>query len=198
MEYFTTTAKRRSLGKANGWKSPRSLSPLLQATSWTTAGGLITLLLALSACSDTTTHKKTGLYLDNAYIKTVVPGRSMTAAYATLINHDPNTLCLEAFSAPFAQSIELHVTEPIGDPDSGQVRMRRLPKLCLEPGDQTQLAPGGMHLMVMGVTGLSGADVKSAAEDEEKEQEAVTVPIVLGTTDGRAFEGRFLVLPFNK
>jgi len=119
----------------------------------------------------------------------------MTAAYATLINHDPNTLCLEAFSAPFAQSIELHVTEPIGDPDSGRVRMRRLPKLCLEPGDQAQLVPGGMHLMVMGVAGLSGADVKSAAKQEDG---AVTVPIILGTTDGRAFEGRFLVLPFNK
>ena len=113
----------------------------------------------------------------------------MTAAYATIINHDPQEHCLEAFSSPIAQAIELHITEPTGDPSSGRMRMRRLPQLCLGPGAAAKLEPGGMHLMVMGLDGLPAADLDT--------EQANTIPITFGTTDGRAFQAPFQVRPFN-
>ena len=148
---------------------------------------VLTVLLALSACSDPDREEKAGIYLDDAYIKTAVPGRSLTAAYATIINHDPEPLCFVHFAAPFAQTIELHVTEPTGASESGRVRMRRIPKLCLEPGEQAQLEPGGMHLMVMGLD-------KGLAPGPD----SAPVALTLGTDSGRAFEGLFRVQPFNK
>jgi len=156
---------------------------------WRLLRGLIGLglLCALGACSDPGDDAKTGIYLDNAYIKTAVPGRTLTAAYATIINHDPEPLCLVLFVAPFAETIELHVTEPKGAPGSGQVRMRRIPKLCLEPGERAQLEPGGMHLMVMGLD-------RNSAPGSDSDPVAIT----LATESGRAFEGLFRVQPFNK
>lgn len=143
--------------------------------------------MLLTACADAGSEHKTGIYLDHAYIKTAVPGRTLTAAYATIINHDPEPLCFVRFAAPFAQAIELHVTEPTGAPDSGRVRMRRIPRLCLEPGQQAQLEPGGMHLMVMGLAN----DLATGPDSEP-------VAITLVTDNGRAFAGRFRVEPFNK
>jgi len=147
----------------------------------------LAITMALGACSEADKGSKTGIYLDNAYIKTAVPGRSITAAYATIINHDPQRLCLEQFSATFAQSIELHTVESTGGPDSGRVRMRQLDQLCLRPGEHALLEPGGMHLMVMGLDGLP-----SPAPQAEP------VAIVIGTADGRAFKGLFRVQPFNQ
>jgi len=117
----------------------------------------------------------------------------MTVAYAKIINHGPQEHCLEAFSSPIAEAIELHVTETSGDPGSGRVRMRRLPQLCLAPGTEAKLEPGGMHLMVMGLGELPAAN--SAADSPEGQE--TTIPIIFGTTEGRAFEATFKVLPFN-
>ncbi len=141
----------------------------------------------LSACA---VREKTGLYIKDAYIKTAIPGRTMTAAYATFINQTPETLCLENFSAIFARSIELHETVSVGDPANGRVAMQRLPLLCIEPGKSARLEPGGKHLMVMGLGTLPDPAVTGPGMDAE-------VTIVLGTTEGRAYEVRFKVRPFD-
>ena len=154
----------------------RSASPLLPP--------LLLLLGLMNGCGGPSGPGKTGIYLDDAYIKTAVPGRTMTAAYATIINHEPERLCLTHFAAPFAGEIELHATEPVGEPNSGRVRMRQLAQLCLDPGERAELKPGGMHLMVMGLRGLDST--------------TPSVPIVIGTTTGRAFEGDFRIQSFSE
>ena len=145
---------------------------------------LLLLISLVNGCGGPSDLAKTGIYLDDAYIKTAVPGRTMTAAYATIINHEPETQCLVHFSAAFADRIELHVTEPVGDANSGRVRMRELTELCLDSGERAELKPGGMHLMVMGLQGLDAT--------------TPSVPIVIGTSTGRAFEGRFQIKPFSE
>lgn len=139
---------------------------------------IICALLAatLSACSE----PPSGLHLRDAYIKTAIPGRTMTAAYATLTNHEPQPLCLIGFAADFASRIELHETRQTENRD--RVSMHRLPRLCIEPGSSATLAPGGKHLMVMGLGSLPAHNAR----------------IVLGTASGRAFEGVFAVRPFNQ
>ena len=105
----------------------------------------------------------------------------MTAAYATFINNDKSELCLVGFSSNLASSVELHSTEPVGGPDSSRVAMRPIPQLCIEPGGRAELAPGGKHLMVMGIDTLP--------------QDAVELRI--GSSDGRLFSASFSVKPFN-
>jgi len=157
----------------------------------------ITLALVLSACDNQGKDNFSGIYLDNAYIKTVIPGRSMTAAYATIHNRDPETLCFVHFAAPFANTIELHNTVATGDPEKGRVRMERLQELCLAPGQAAQLEPGGMHLMVMGID-TSAAGAKVAAGNAQLTNADTMLPITLVTRSGRAFQGQFILQPFTQ
>ena len=140
--------------------------------------------LALSACSDASTPAA-DLQVQDAYIKHAVPGRKMTAAYATLTNHSADQLCFVGFEADFASRIELHVTEPVGGSDSQRFAMRRIDEQCLAPGERVTLEPGGKHLMVMGLY------------DNGLPPETVTATIRLGTRNGRSFEAEFAVVPFN-
>jgi len=154
----------------------RGLAPLSMPGAAPVAG---LLLVLLSACSP---PPKTGLHLQEAYIKTVIPGRSVTAAYATLYNHDSEALCLVGFDAAFASTVELHETRRTGGPNSDRVAMHAVPELCIEPGGSATLAPGGMHLMVMGLTQLPPDQAT----------------IRFGTKSGRAFAAEFSVRPFTE
>jgi copper(I)-binding protein len=117
---------------------------------------LLTGLLALATGCSTPTD----LQVSDAYIKLPVPGRQMTAAYATFTNHTNQSICLTGFSGSFANSIELHATKTLARADgSDRVRMIHLPELCIEPGTAAILAPGGKHLMIMGVHDLSTTSV---------------------------------------
>lgn len=148
-------------------------------------GTILVASLLITGCSGATdTTKAPGLHVQDAYIKRAVPGRKMTAAYATLINGLPDTLCFVGFEANFATRIELHVTEPVGGPNSERVAMRRLHEQCLGAGEQLVLAPGGKHLMIMNL-------------DDEALSTATTATIRLGTKDGRLFAAEFAVVPFN-
>lgn len=140
----------------------------------------------LGACSNEPKNEsatdKTGLHLQQAYIKRAIPGRSMTAAYATFINYTPDTLCLVGFETAVAKTVELHVTEPVGGANSQRVAMRQIHEQCIAPGERVSLQPGGKHLMVMGLT------------DQELPE---SVTIKLGTSTGRLFAAEFAVVPFN-
>ncbi len=116
---------------------------------------LVLALLLSTGCST-----PAALQVSDAYIKQPVPGRQMTAAYATFTNHTNQSICLAEFSGTFADSIELHATETLAGADgSDRVRMVHLPELCMEPGTSAMLAPGGKHLMIMGVRDLSPTSV---------------------------------------
>jgi len=125
---------------------------------------------------------KHGLHVQNAYIKRAVPGRSMTAAYATLINYTNDELCFVGFESNLAAAIELHVTEPVGGPNSQRVAMRRIHEQCIAPNTRVVLQPGGKHLMVIGLT-------------TQHLPESVTIR--LGTSSGRLFATEFATVPFN-
>ena len=92
-----------------------------------------------------------GLVFTGAYIKTPVPGKDLSAGYARLSNHSEQAICLQRFEADFAQRIELHATQRIAD----RMRMQRQSELCIDPGQTKALEPGGMHLMLFGMTGMS-------------------------------------------
>jgi len=151
------------------------------------------LLIALSlllgsqlvACGGSTQQEeavKTGLHVQNAYMKRPVPGRAMTAAYATLINYTQDTLCFVGFETDVANAVELHVTEPVGGPNSQRVAMRRIREQCIAPDARLTLKPGGMHLMIMGLI-------------DQDLPESVTLR--LGTSSGRLFATEFATVPFN-
>ena len=63
--------------------------------------------------------------------------------------------------------------------------MRQIHEQCLNPGERVTLAPGGKHLMVMGLT------------DNALPESSSAVTLRLGTSSGRLFAAEFAVVPFN-
>lgn len=97
----------------------------------------------LAGCSEPSIH------FDNARIREPIPGRNLTAAYVDITNGGPTTQLVSVASST-ASSIEFHTTID----DNGMMRMRRLKQIELPAGTTVQLQPGGIHLMVFGVSKL--------------------------------------------
>lgn len=71
-----------------------------------------------------------------------------SGGYITVENTGRDTVVITGASCAGAARTEIHemVTQ------DGMMRMRRLPELVVAPGATVQLRPGGMHIMLMGLT----------------------------------------------
>jgi copper(I)-binding protein len=81
--------------------------------------------------------------VDQPWLRPSVQGQATTGAYMTLTATEPLTLL--GASTPAAGSVELHQMRMEGD----IMRMRAVETLPLPANQPVQLAPGGLHLMVM-------------------------------------------------
>ncbi len=85
------------------------------------------------------------LELSDAWIKNLPPPVPVRAGYLTI--HNPNTRAVsivEIHSESFA-SVEVHQTLM----QDGMMRMEQVENLTIAAGETVQLAPGGLHLMMM-------------------------------------------------
>ena len=69
------------------------------------------------------------------------------AAYLTILNHGDSVDRLVAASTPAAERAELHAHLHEG----GVMRMRQVDAIEVHPGEPMVLAPGGLHVMLMGL-----------------------------------------------
>jgi len=92
--------------------------------------------------------KPPDIEISAAGVRPLLPGRDTTAAYFTLTNHSARPVTLLGARAATARSIEMHRTRVIGQ----QVGMQRVPQVTIAPGEQVEFAPGGLHLMLFGVS----------------------------------------------
>ena len=76
------------------------------------------------------------------------PGNAATgAAYLTVTNRGAAVDRLVAAASPVAARAELHTMVMEG----GMMRMHEVPSIELAPGQTVTLAPGGLHVMLMGL-----------------------------------------------
>jgi len=100
------------------------------------------------------------------YARAVAPGQSNSAAFMQLENRGDETLSLTGVSSDVAKSVELHAHMQ----DQGVMRMRRIDAIDLPPHQSVVLQPGGLHVMLIGLT-------RTLAEGEE-------VAMTLSFSDG--------------
>lgn len=92
--------------------------------------------------------------MERAWVRAMplVPGRtgsdSRSAAYFTLRNRGATAVRLVGGSTPGAALVEVHETELVSD----VMTMRRIDGVEVPPGDSVGLRPGGLHLMLLGLT----------------------------------------------
>ena len=100
---------------------------------------LLVLLLALpgSAFADLDIH--------NAWIRDLPPTIPVRAGYMTVHNAQSQTVSIVSIRSDAFASVEIHQTIK----QDGMVRMEPVPTLTIEPDSTVQLAPGGLHLMMM-------------------------------------------------
>ena len=92
-------------------------------------------------------HGNDGIQVHNAMARTTMPGMPTSAAYMTIRNDGPNRIQILSVSSPVAKKTEIH-TVVMSD---GMMKMQRVDKLSIEPGEGLELKPGGYHVMLMGL-----------------------------------------------
>lgn len=132
---------------------------------------LATLLLAAAVvAAPASVEVRTG------HVRAPVPGQTVAAAFMTLYNATDKPLQLVAIKGDVAQKLELHGHTD----DNGVMKMRRLESIALPPRTEVTLAPGGMHLMLIGL------------RQPLTENQKVTFRLVLG--DGSEVEAALPVM----
>jgi len=85
------------------------------------------------------------LEISNPWIKNLPPSVPVRAGYMTLHNPQSKTVSIVSLSSDAFGSIEIHQTIA----QDGMMRMEQVTALKIEPDSTVQLAPGGLHLMMM-------------------------------------------------
>jgi copper(I)-binding protein len=104
--------------------------------------------LAMVAMADAHDFKVGSLVIDHPWARATPGGAKVAAGYMTITNKGAAPDRLIGGSLQRAGRIELHEMRMEGD----VMRMRQLPRgLEIKPGQSVKLAPGGYHLMFMGL-----------------------------------------------
>lgn len=89
-----------------------------------------------------------GMTLERAWARATPPGTPVAAVYLVIDNRGSRSDRLLAVSSPRAARAELHATVHEGD----LVRMRRVDPLHVGARERLVLEPGGMHVMLFGLS----------------------------------------------
>lgn len=82
------------------------------------------------------------------YVRAVPPGQPNSAAFMMLSNDGAADRALTGASSTAAEVVELHTHTMV----DGMMRMRRIERIQLPAGKARVLEPGGLHLMLIGLT----------------------------------------------
>ena len=88
------------------------------------------------------------LDISNAWIRDLPPSIPVRAGYMTLHNAQTSAVSIIAIRSAAFASIEIHQTIE----QDGVMQMEPVPILTIDPDSNVQLAPGGLHLMMMNPT----------------------------------------------
>ena len=88
------------------------------------------------------------LEVEDAWARASIGGASVSAVYLTLTNHGDAADRLLGVEVDRASDAMLHRSVV----EEGIARMRHVPAVEVPPGETVRLEPGGLHVMLMGVS----------------------------------------------
>jgi len=88
-----------------------------------------------------------GLVVDQAWVRLPPPVSDAAAAYMVMENKGDQDVVLIAVESPVAEHVMMHGMEM----KDGRMRMFPLPQLDVPAHGTVSFAPGGMHIMLMGL-----------------------------------------------
>lgn len=106
--------------------------------------------LLLTGAAFAHSAKKGAIEIIHPHIHEPFAGAKTAAGYMAISNEGAQAGRLIGIETPAAKSVSLHMTEHGGD---GVARMKPVDALEIPPGETIVLEPGGLHVMLMGLTG---------------------------------------------
>lgn len=85
--------------------------------------------------------------ITDPYVRAVPPGQANSAVFMGLVNGTGASRALTGGRSNVAEVVELH-THTLED---GMMKMRRIERIDLPTGETVTLAPGGLHVMLIGL-----------------------------------------------
>jgi len=107
--------------------------------------GILITVWCVFGCSD---HTNSLVQVRNSWVREPIGGHPITGAYMELNNTSSSTREIIKISSVQVGRVEIHQMED----DNGTMRMRKVESLILRPGEQRNLQPGGLHLMLMEIS----------------------------------------------
>ncbi|MBI2504433.1 MAG: copper chaperone PCu(A)C [Candidatus Latescibacteria bacterium] len=89
----------------------------------------------------------TAIAISGAWVKEPVPGKAMAAGYLRIENRSPGEEVLLGIECADAAAVEMHDMVHEGD----MMKMHKMERWTIPGGDSLTLAPGGRHLMFLGL-----------------------------------------------
>jgi copper(I)-binding protein len=128
---------------------------------------LLTLSASLAAAETLMVH--------DAYVRAVPPGTPNSAAFMSIHNAADGDHALVSAASPAAKVVELH-THTMED---GMMKMRRIEKIDLPAGKRVSLEPGGLHVMLIGLTQplKEGDKVDLTLRFDDGSEQRVSAPV---------------------
>ena len=106
--------------------------------------------LAAAICAVQAQDSGTAIHVEQAWSRATPPGAPAAAVYVSITNMSGKADRLVSATCARAATIEIHETRM----DGGVMRMRPVAGgIVIAPGETVTFAPGGLHLMLTGLTG---------------------------------------------
>ena len=124
------------------------------------------------------------IVISQPFAKATMPGARVAAAYMQIRNTGRTPITLVSAASPACEKVELHTMSM----DGGIMRMRELAGgVTISPGGAVSFAPGGMHLMLMGLRQqlMPGTTVAITLTFNGAPAQTLQFPVqAMGTTSG--------------
>jgi len=156
----------------------RSHNRLPLSALWLTCAACWVVALAALPTLAAQPEAQSALTATDAWVR-VTPGSDVDAAYLTLRNESSKPITVIGIDSSVATMAMIHETRTEG----GVSRMRPHEQLVIPPGKTVKLEPGGLHVMLHGVS-------QSLAP-------GASVPLVLRLGNGSSMQIVALVRPLN-
>ncbi|WP_044410007.1 copper chaperone PCu(A)C [Thiomicrospira microaerophila] len=120
------------------------------------------------------------LDVENPFVREMPPVAPATGAFMTLINSSDQPIAVVRADSDAAKTVELHTHIH----DNGVMRMREIPEISVPAMGQTELKPGGLHVMLIGPTRALKAgdlvDIKLIMQDGSEKMIQAPVRKIMG------------------
>lgn len=136
---------------------------------------LLSLTLVMGLTAPVLANVAAEIDVQHAYVREVPPGQMISAAFMQLDNNDMSDHQVVAARSDAAEVVELHTHTH----ENGMMKMRQVQEINLPAGVETQLKPGGLHIMLIDLRApLSKEEpVKLTLEFEDGSEKELSLPV---------------------